>query len=170
MACTIEHLVRESAASLDEDATVERAAAVMADLNAGCLVVTRDEAVVGLFTERDLVKRVVAQGKDAASVTLKEVATGKPLVTIAHDSSCQEAIHKMQRNRCRRLVVFRGERFAGLVSLPNVAYALAEQNGERHTLANLFVGLAAVVAVIVILIMLYLLPEMLDVAQDVTGP
>ena len=74
MACTIDHLVRESVAILDENRTVQEAVALMADHNVGSLVVTRNDQVVGLFTERDLVKRVVAPHKDAGSLKLGEVA------------------------------------------------------------------------------------------------
>ncbi len=169
MTCTIDHLVRESVATLDEGSSVQRAVALMADQNVGSLVVTRAGEVIGLFTERDLVKRVVARGKDAGALTLKDVATMTSLVTVSHDTTCQEAIHKMQSNGCRRLLVYRGERFVGLVSLPSVAYALAEQSGGKNLVANIFVGLGLVAAVTVILMLLYLFPDMLDVAQDVTG-
>jgi CBS domain-containing protein len=169
MACTIDHLVRESVAILNENSTVQQAVAVMADHNAGSLVVTRNDEVVGLFTERDLVKRVVARGKDPAELKLGDVATTTALVKVSHDTSCQEAIHKMQRNACRRLMVYRGDRFVGLVSLPSVAYALAEQSAGKNHVANVFVWLGVAVAVSVILIMLYLLPDMLHVAQDATA-
>lgn len=169
MACTIDHLVRESVAILDENRTVQEAVALMADHNVGSLVVTRNDEVVGLFTERDLVKRVVAPGKDAGSLKLGDVATTTALVKVSHDMSCQEAVHKMQRNACRRLMVYRGDRFVGLVNLPSVAYALAEQSTGKNLVANVFVWLGLAVAVTVILIMLYLFPEMLNVAQDATG-
>jgi CBS domain-containing protein len=169
MACTIDHLVRESVVILDENNTVQEAVAMMADHNVGSLVVSRNGEVVGLFTERDLVKRVVARGKNVAELKLVEVATTTSLVKVPHDTSCQEAIHKMQRNACRRLLVYRGDRFVGLVSLPNVAYALAEQSAGKNVVANVFVWLGVAVAVSVILILLYLLPDMLHVAQDATG-
>ena len=169
MACTIDHLVRESVAILDENSTVQQAVTLMADHNAGALVVTRNDEVVGLFTERDLVKRVVAQSKDPAELKLGDVATTMSLVKVSHDTSCQEAINKMQRNACRRLMVYRGDRFVGLLSLPGVAYALAAQGTGKNHVANVFVWLGVAVAVSVILIMLYLLPDMLHVAKDATG-
>jgi CBS domain-containing protein len=169
MACTIDRLVRESIAILDENSSVQQAVTLMADRNAGSLVVTRNDEVVGLFTERDLVKRVVAQGKDPLELRLADVATTTALVKVSHDTSCQEAIHKMQGNACRRLMVYRGDRFVGLVSLPSVAYALAEQSTGKNLVANVFVWLGVAVAVSVILIMLYLFPDMLHVARDATG-
>jgi CBS domain-containing protein len=168
MACTIDHLVRESVAIMDHKHSVQEAVALMADHQVGSLVVTRDDEVVGLFTERDLVKRVVAQAKDATEVNLGEVATTTALVKVSHDTSCQEAILKMQRNACRRLMVYRGDRFVGLVNLPNVAYALAEQSVGKNMVANVFVWLGVAAAVSVTLMMLYLLPDMLRMAGGVT--
>ena len=66
-------------------------------------------------------------------------------------------------------MVYRGDRFVGLVNLPSVAYALAEQSTGKNPVASAFVWLGVAVAVTVILIMLYLFPEMLHVAQDATG-
>lgn len=168
MNCRIEHFVRESVASLEEENTVQQAVKLMADQNVGSLVVTRKGKVVGLFTERDLVKRVVAPGKQPGTLMLKDVATTSCLITVAHDTSCEEAINKMRSNSCRRLLVYRDDRFMGLVNLPNLAFALAEKGSGRNVLANIFVAVAVVVAVSVIIMLILLLPDMLDVAQNTT--
>ena len=55
------------------------------------------------------------------------------------------------------------------MNLPNVAYALAEQSAGKNTVATVFVWLGLAAAVSVILVMLYLVPDMLHVAMDVTG-
>ncbi len=166
---SIDHLVRESVAALDEDNSVQQAVDLMASQNVGSLVVTRKGKVVGLFTERDLVKRVVAKNRDVKSVRLGEVATMSGLVTASHEMSCQEAVQKMRSHDCRRLLVYRGDHFLGLVSLPNVAYALAEQTGGKNLLANVLVGIALLVAVSVIAMLVYLLPGMIEVAGQATG-
>jgi len=154
---------------MDEDNTVQQAVELMSDHNVGSLIVTSKDQVVGVFTERDLVKRVVGPGKDPANTKLGMVSTVSGLVTISHDSSCQEAIHKMRRNNCRRLLVYRGERFIGLVSMPIVAYALAEQNVGKSPVANVFVGIALAVAISIIAVMIYMLPDMFDVVRQATG-
>ena len=166
MTCSIEHFVRESVASLDEDGTVQQAVKLMADHNVGTLVVSRKGKVVGLCTERDLVKRVVAPGKQPGTLTLKDVATTSCLITVAHDTSCEEAINKMRSNSCRRLLVYRDDHFMGLVNLPNLAFALTEKNSGRNVLANVFVAVSVVVVVSVIIMLILLFPDMLNVAQD----
>ena len=71
----------------------------------------------------------------------------------------------MKSNSCRRLLVYRGDHFIGTVSLPNVAYALAEKSSGRNVLANLFVGIAVLVAISIIILLVSLLPDMLEVAR-----
>jgi len=168
MTCRIEHFVRESVASLEEESTVQQAVKLMADQNVGSLIVTRNGQVVGLFTERDLVKRVVAPGKQPETLLLKDVATTTCLISVTHDTSCEEAISKMRSNSCRRLLVYRGDHFMGLVNLPNLAFAMTERSSGRNTLANVFVGIAVMVAVIIIIMLVTLLPDILKVVQETT--
>ena len=169
MSCRIEHFVRESVAALEEDNTVQQAVELMSDQNVGSLVVTRQGKVVGLFTERDLVKRVVGPKRSAESLTIKDVATTSCLITVAHDTSCEEAISKMRSNGCRRLLVYRNDRFMGLVSLPNLAFALAEKGSGRNPVANVFVAVSAAVAIGIIIMLILLLPDMLDMAKEATN-
>jgi CBS domain-containing protein len=168
MTCTIETFVRESVALLEEDNTVQQAVELMADQNVGSLVVTRKGQVVGLFTERDLVKRVVGPGKQPGTLMLKDVATTTCLISVTHDTPCEEAIKKMRSNSCRRLLVYRGDRFMGLVSLPNLAFALTEKQSGRNTLANVFVGIVVAVVVSVIIMLILMLPDIFNIAQEAT--
>ena len=168
MTCNIEDFVREAVAALEEDGSVQQAVKLMADQNVGSLVVTRKGQVVGMFTERDLVKRVVGPGKQPGTLMLRDVATTDCLISVPYDTTCEEAIHKMRSNHCRRLLVYRGDRFIGLVNLPNLAFALTEKRSGRNILANVFVGIAVAIVVSVIIMLIFLLPDMLNVAEEVT--
>ena len=140
---------------------------MMAGCNSGSLVVTAQSRVIGLFTERDLISRVVGAGKEASGLTLGEVCT-RNLVSISSDSSCQEAIRKMHRNGCRRLLVYRGERCLGLVNLQDVANALAEKSNRNNLLINIISGATLAAAVAMIALLLYNLPNMVQLAGTVT--
>ena len=74
----------------------------------------------------------------------------------------------MRSNSCRRLLVYRGDHFMGVVTLPTLAFALNEKRSGRNTLANVFVAIAVAVVVSVIIILILLLPDMLNMAQDAT--
>ena len=168
MKCKIHSLVSESVASMDESKTVHEAVVLMAKKNVGSLVITGAVGVAGLFTERDLLTRVISQGKDPASLKLGDVCT-RDLVSISSESSCQEAIKKMHGHGCRRLVVYRGDRFMGLVNLPTVAKALADKSGRHNALVNIIGGVTFAAAVGVIALLLYNLPNMMQLADKVTS-
>jgi len=169
MACTIDSLVHEAVASLEEGASVQQAAELMAERNQGSLVVTREGQVIGLFTERDLLRRVVSAGLQPKNLTLGEVCT-RDLVSASHNSSCRDAIEKMHKNVCRRLLVYRGHRFIGLVSLTDVAHAMASKGGGRDLVLNTLGAITVAVAMFVIALLLFQLPEMLQLAGRVTAP
>lgn len=167
MQCKIDSLVQEAVASMDESETVQRGVAMMADRNTGSLVVTAQSRVIGLFTERDLISRVVGVGKEASELTLGEVCT-RNLYSISGDSSCQDAIRKMHGNACRRLLVYHGERFLGLVNMQDVANALAVRSNRNNLLINIVSGVTLAAAVGMITLLLYNLPNMVQLAGTVS--
>lgn len=167
MACRIEKMVRVAVDVLDEMQTVEAAVQHMAERNLGSVVVMRNDQVAGLFTERDLVTRVVGVGKDPSSVLLRDVSSTN-LISITHDSTCQEAIRTMHANLCRRLLVYKDGKLLGMVRLPDVANALAVQSAGKDFMVNLFGGVTLVVTLGVIVMLLLQLPNMLDVVDRVT--
>lgn len=139
----------------------------MARRNDGSLIITHEGHVVGLFTERDLLRRVVGEGKDPKTMRVGDVCT-RNLVSIAHDCSCMEAIRKMEANRCRRLIVLRGSEFSGLLSLQNVANAMAETSSRKDLLVNVVGAITLFVAVSVIGILIYQLPDVLQFAGGIS--
>jgi signal-transduction protein with cAMP-binding, CBS, and nucleotidyltransferase domain len=168
MSCKINNLIRESLVSLDEASSVQQAAELMAQQNLGSLVVTDDGRVAGLFTERDLLRRVIGVGRDPRTLTVGEVCS-RNLVSIPYDSTCEQAVHLMRNHMCRRLVVYRGDSFFGLVKLTDVAHAMADRGGRKDLVVNLFGAVTLMVAISVIAMMFYQLPSMVHLAEQVTG-
>lgn len=161
MGCKVEELIREEVPSLEEGTTVQEAARLMGARNVGSCVVTRNGEVVGLFTERDSLTRIVAQGRDASALTLGEVFSSD-FVAIGHDSTCQEAVVTMYRNRCQRLFVYRGEQFLGLVKLPDLAYALASRGPQTNMLVNALGAVTFALAIGVVAMLLIQLPDLVQ--------
>jgi signal-transduction protein with cAMP-binding, CBS, and nucleotidyltransferase domain len=168
MVCKIESLVSESVAMLDQNASVQDAAVLMAKEQVGSLVVSSEDGIVGMFTERDLLHRVVGASLDPQTLRLGEVCS-RDLITISADSDCHQAVLKMRSNGCRRLLVYRGRDFTGMVNLTDVANAMAEQRRGRNLLVNLVGGVTLTLAVGVIAMLAYQLPQMLELAQRVSG-
>jgi CBS domain-containing protein len=101
---------------LPPGATVLEAAGHMRDRQVGAVLVTEGDArLVGIFTGRDAVSRVVAAGKDPTATTLGDVMTYNPdTMTPAH--SAIEALRLMQDARCRHLPIVDNGRVVGIVS------------------------------------------------------
>ena len=168
MGCKIEGLISESVAMLDQDASVQEAAVLMARQEVDSLVVSSEDGIIGMFTERDLLRRVVGASLDPKTLRLGEVCS-RDLVSISADSDCHQAVLKMRSNGCRRLLVYRGRDFTGIVSVTDVASAMAEQRRGKNLLVNLVGGVTLTVALGVIAMLAYQLPQMLELAQRVSG-
>jgi signal-transduction protein with cAMP-binding, CBS, and nucleotidyltransferase domain len=165
MACRIDKLVAETVSSLECDTDVQSAAAYMAEHDLGSLVVTEDGRVVGLFTEHDLLKRVVGAGRDPAALKLGEVCS-RNLISISHDSSCAHAVGLMRANRCRRLLVYRNDHFQGLVNMQDLAHALADHSASKNLLVNLVGGVTLAVVLAVIGMLISHIPDMMQLADQ----
>ena len=106
---------------LDEQDTLSTAAERMKALDVGALPVCSDEQrLVGMVTDRDIVVRAVAEGRDPSTVTAGEIAQGEA-VTIGADDNLEEARDVMARHQVRRLPVIDGDRLVGIISQADVA-------------------------------------------------
>ena len=100
---------------LPSSATVREAAIRMSERQVGAVLVTRDGALEGIFTERDLLHRVVAPGRDPNGTRLVEVMTKNP-DTIEADGYAIEALSRMSERGYRHLPVLDQGRLVGIVS------------------------------------------------------
>jgi CBS domain-containing protein len=105
--------------TIDENATVFEASKSMVGNNRGSVVVTRAGASVGILTERDILKRVVAKSLNPATTRVKDVMTASPL-TIDRSKSLREAIEMMNRRGTRRMLVTEEGRITGVFTLRDI--------------------------------------------------
>ena len=164
MACSVGKLISESVSSLDSSTDVQTASRYMAENNLGSLVVTDNEQVAGLFTERDLLVRVIGADKDPNALKLSDVCT-RNLISVPHDSSCANAIKLMRANKCRRLLIYRKDKLQGLVNISDVAHALADHSWGKNMLVNLVGGITLAVVLVVIGVLISHIPDMLQLAD-----
>ena len=76
------------------DISVKKAVKVMNDFEIGCLIVVEDGEAVGIITERDILKRIVVEGRDPEKTLVGEVMS-KPLIVTSPETSLEEAIESM---------------------------------------------------------------------------
>jgi CBS domain-containing protein len=102
----------------EPDASVSAAAGLMAQHEVGAVLVVEDGRLVGIFTERDIVFRVVAQGRDVLATRLAEVMTPAP-VTVAPNETFGYALLLMHENGFRHVPVVEEGKPVGIVSARN---------------------------------------------------
>ena len=166
MGCKVTKLIDESVVTMDENNTVKEAAKMMVRHRTGSLVVIDSGQVVGFFTERDLLKRVVARGLDPEQVRLKEVTT-RNLITVSHNSKCAEALELMNKHGCRHLLAFEGNRFRGVLSIRDVAQVVGEQHAKGDIMVNMLGGLTLILTMLIIGLLAFQVPKMFDVVLRV---
>jgi CBS domain-containing protein len=118
---------------IGENETAFDAAKKLAELNIGSMPICgEDDRLKGMLTDRDIVVKVIAQGKDPASVRAGELGVGDgKTVTIGADDSIEEALRTMTEHKVRRLPVIDGKRLVGIISQADVATNLDEhQTGD----------------------------------------
>jgi CBS domain-containing protein len=107
--------------TVSSDTSICDAAKKMKQIDIGPLPVVDGHAVVGMLTDRDIVVRVVAAGKDPANTAVKE-AMSKDVVYCFEDQGVEEAAKLMAEKQIRRLLILNHEdRLAGIVSLGDLA-------------------------------------------------
>ncbi len=98
--------------------TVSKAAELMVNKNVGAVMVVEKERLIGIFTERDAVFRVIARGRDAQTTLLSEVMTTAPK-TVDPDKTFGYALLMMHENGFRHVPVIENGKPVGIVSSRN---------------------------------------------------
>ena len=120
MGTSIKEVMTRDVRACEPKATVADAAKVMAQEDVGPVPIVEDGRLVGIVTDRDIVVRVVAEGRDPNATTVKEIASTE-LVTVSPDDDLDEALHLLAERQVRRLPVVEGDRLVGIVAQADIA-------------------------------------------------
>jgi CBS domain-containing protein len=114
---------------IGENDSVLDAAKRLADKDVGSLPICgEDDRLKGMLTDRDIVVKVLAQGKDPASVKAGELGQGDgETVTVGADDSIDEALRTMIDHKVRRLPVIDGKQMIGIISQADIATNVDEE-------------------------------------------
>jgi CBS domain-containing protein len=117
----IREVMTANPSTIEADGFVIEAAKIMKAEDAGVVPVTENGRLIGMITDRDIAIRVVAEGKDPQSTSVREVAS-TDLVTIDPQQDLDEALRLMARHQVRRLPVIEEDgRLVGVVAQADVA-------------------------------------------------
>jgi CBS domain-containing protein len=137
MAERIREIMASNVVTLRQDTSVTEAARAMRDSDIGdVIVVDEGERLQGILTDRDIVVRAIADGRDPAAVKVGEICSGE-VATLSPDDRLEHAVNLMRDRAVRRVPVVEGERAIGIVSIGDLAIerdegsALADVSAER---------------------------------------
>ena len=125
---TARDIMTPGALSIDLNATVAEAAQQMAKNDYGALPICNTEGrLQGMVTDRDIVTKVIATGKDPRDCHVSELAEQGEVVTIGADDTVEEALRTMKEHKVRRLPVIDGTDLVGMVSQGDIATNYPEE-------------------------------------------
>lgn len=126
--------------TVQSDATVLDALEAMAEANTGAVLVTEDERIIGIFTERDYAREGELKGKFAKDTIVGDVMT-RQMVMVKPETTLEECAELMGKYHVRHLPVIEKERVVGIVSIRRLAEGLLQQKqGAIVELENYILG------------------------------
>lgn len=128
----IDAFVKIEVVTASPDETVADAARRMASAGIGAVVVVKGGRLAGVLSERDVLTRVVGEGRDPSSTPVGEVAT-RDVATVGPKASLRECAEALRKHKVRHLPVVDGEQPVGMVSARDFFEAIA---GELEDLVG----------------------------------
>ena len=117
---TARDIMTSGADYLQTSSTVLEAAQKLASENYGAMPICDGEKLQGMITDRDIVVKVLAEGKDPASTRVIDLVQGE-VVTIGADDTVEQAMQTMSKHQVRRLPVIDGDKLVGMLAQADLA-------------------------------------------------
>lgn len=125
--------------SANADTTLEEIATMMKSEDTGAIPVVEENELLGLITDRDIVIRCVAEGRDPAEVVAEDILTDS-LEVVDPDTDVTEALDLMGRHQIRRLPVVENGELVGMVSIGDLAVKQGDEQETGETLKDVSKG------------------------------
>ncbi|NQT03401.1 MAG: CBS domain-containing protein [Planctomycetes bacterium] len=127
----VEELMTSDVAAIASSVSVKEAAEVMASRDISCLVAMENNTIAGIFTERDLLKRVIALKRNPAETILKNVMSS-PVLSAPSNYSVSSASKMMEKMKIRRLLVMDDQNLLGVVTQTDILKAIKGKLREEE--------------------------------------
>jgi CBS domain-containing protein len=127
-------------ATIEPEASIKRAANWLSAKDIGALVVARDDAVIGIISERNIIHAFSEYGEAVASMPVKDIMT-HGLITVALEDDLNRVMRLMTRHRVRHLPVLRDGKLAGIISIGDVVKRrLDDLELETNVLRDVYIA------------------------------
>jgi CBS domain-containing protein len=133
----VAEVMTEGVDPVDPSETVQAAATRMAEIDVGAVLVGTDEALEGVLTDRDIILRVVVEGRNPAEVTVRDVMSAT-LYSCSEDDSVEDVLAQMRERQIRRMPVLNAEgKPVGVVALSDLARAFSGPEQIQEALRDI---------------------------------
>jgi len=116
------------------DESLRQAMVLMAEKNVGALPVVEGERIVGILSERDVARRVVIEGLDAAAIRVAELMT-REVLCASPEETVEQCLALVSEKRCRHLPVIEAGRLVGLISIGDLVKSIIAE--QQFTISQL---------------------------------
>jgi len=117
---TVKDLMTQNIISILPETSVVEATRIMSARDISSILIKTGDDYIGIFTDRDVMRKVVASGLDPNNTAVREIMSS-PLITISEDAGIQEVAEKMRDRKIRRLVVINEGVVVGIISESDIA-------------------------------------------------
>ena len=131
----VRDIMQKNVITIELEKTVYNAAVILKEKDISFLVVLKDSKPVGVISERDIVRKVVAENIESTSTKL-EVIMSKNFKWVGPNASIESAIQKMLNNNIRRLVVLEDENLVGVITQTDLTEFLRSKILINATVEN----------------------------------
>jgi CBS domain-containing protein len=126
--------------TISPDAKVIEALELMAEKNVGALVVTHEGELVGILSERDYARKVILKDRTSLETPVRDIMT-RGVYYVSPDTSTQECMAMMSKNRIRHLPVIHNKKLIGIISIGDIVRSVvSEQKTAIDHLENYIIG------------------------------
>ncbi|MDI6798776.1 MAG: CBS domain-containing protein [Candidatus Aenigmarchaeota archaeon] len=119
MAMLIKDVMNRNVIATKPGVSVREAAKIMSKYHIGSLVVLEENKIIGILTEGDILRKVIAQDKDLDETKIREIMTQK-VVTINSDKTIEDAVNLMMENRIKKLPVVDDDKLVGVITASDI--------------------------------------------------
>lgn len=119
----VSEIMSKDVVTVESEESVLNACKIYKDRNVGCLVVMRDEIILGILTERDIIERVIIDEKNPKEIKVEDIMS-KNIKTVHASTSVEKAVEIMREYQIKKLPVILNNEIFGIITITDIANAI----------------------------------------------
>ena len=118
----VKDIMTKKVFTVDSNKSIQFACSIYCNNKIGCLIVTENNNIIGIVTERDFIERTIFEDRDPKITTIKEIMSTN-VKTIDHNERVEKAIRILKENKIKKLPVTANNTLVGIITITDIAYS-----------------------------------------------